>query len=227
MTAGLVAYKLCDRQLDCDACPFHLAMRGGVSSVEADEGSAPARTREWAFPDDRRYHSGHTWAVEIGNGRVRMGLDSLAAGLLEPTSSVILPPRGSRMRRGSPTAWVADERELVPVRAPVSGSVVRGNPRLREEPRLVSSHPYGSGWLLEVRCDGRPSKDRTLRSAEQMRKRSERQLDQLRLKAAGVMSKGTERVGATLADGGERLDDLRRMLGGPAYLRLVAELLRK
>jgi glycine cleavage system H lipoate-binding protein len=164
--------------------------------------------------------------VEIGKDRVRVGVDAFAARLLESTISVILPPRGSRMRQGCATGWLVDERELLPVRAPVSGSVVRRNPRLRDEPRLVSSHPYASGWLLEARCDTPPSGDRALRSAEQMRRRSERQRDELRRKAARHLTKGSERVGATLPDGGETLTDLREMLGAPAYLRLVADLLR-
>jgi len=226
MSAGLVAYKLCDRQLDCDACPLHEAMRGAGSASAEEELAAP-REAELDFPDDRRYHPGHTWARRIDKDRVRVGLDAFAARLLKSTVSVILPPQGSPMRQGCATGWLMDERELLPVRAPVSGSVVRGNPRLRDEPRLVTSHPYGSGWLVEARCDESPSKDRALRSAEQMRKRSERQLDELRRQAARHLTKGRERVGATLPDGGERLTDLRKMLGAPVYLRLVANLLRK
>jgi len=226
MSAGLVAYKLCDRQLDCDACPFHEAMRGAGSPSAEEEPTAP-RGAEWNFPDDRRYHPGHTWAVRIGKDRVRVGLDAFAARLLNSTISVILPPEGSLMRQGCATGWLMDEGELLPVRAPVSGSVVRGNPRLRDEPQLVTSHPYGSGWMIEARCGEPPSGDRALRSAEQMRKRSEHQLGKLRQQAARQLSKGSERVGATLPDGGERLTDLRKMLGSTAYLRLVANLLKK
>lgn len=32
MSAGLVAYKLCDRGFECDGCPFDQAMRGGTAA---------------------------------------------------------------------------------------------------------------------------------------------------------------------------------------------------
>ena len=34
--------------------------------------------------------------------------------------------------------------------APVSGKVVAINERVAKEPELVSSDPYGAGWLIEI-----------------------------------------------------------------------------
>lgn len=33
MSAGLVAYKLCDRNFECEGCPFDLAMRGARAAL--------------------------------------------------------------------------------------------------------------------------------------------------------------------------------------------------
>ena len=65
MSAGLVAYKLCDRGFECDGCPFDQAMRGarpapaGVSgrsrfaaaaAVPATLRPAPPRAPGWDAP---------------------------------------------------------------------------------------------------------------------------------------------------------------------------------
>ena len=42
MCAGLVAWKLCDRDFDCEHCPFDRAMRGGDASPSP--GPATPRT---------------------------------------------------------------------------------------------------------------------------------------------------------------------------------------
>jgi hypothetical protein len=46
MAAGLVAYKLCDRDLDCDGCPFDRAFRrmeaAGSSTPSGPACSTPA-----------------------------------------------------------------------------------------------------------------------------------------------------------------------------------------
>lgn len=53
MSAGLVSFKLCDREGECEACPFDLAMRG----VSAEPGARDAHRALWPFPAD--------WTVTI------------------------------------------------------------------------------------------------------------------------------------------------------------------
>ncbi len=45
MTAGLVRWRLCDREYDCDHCPLDAALRG--VTVEAEEANPSARAESW------------------------------------------------------------------------------------------------------------------------------------------------------------------------------------
>lgn len=220
MSAGLVAYKLCDRNLDCDGCPFDDAMRGAAPESPA----AGAERDAWAFPNDRRYHRGHAWVLTVDDGHARIGVDILAARLLTQATAVILPALDSRVRCGQVACWLRDGSELIPLSAPASGCVVRHNPLVKKSPRVVHADPYGSGWLFDLRLErgGFPG----LLSAGEMRAHSERQLEQVRIGLRQHLTRGSDLVGPTLADGGERLADLRSILGGPAYLRLVESLLK-
>jgi hypothetical protein len=78
MSAGLVRYKLCDRDFDCERCPLDAALRGDAEWREAEPTRADEPRRGLAFPDDRRYSDGHLWAFDRG-GIARAGVDALAA----------------------------------------------------------------------------------------------------------------------------------------------------
>ena len=250
MSAGLVAWKLCDRDFDCERCPFDRAMRGGEAgpSPEPEEprpaagaaASAPAATprRGFAnrFPDDRRYHPAHTWVVRTAGGRARIGLDAFAARLAGEAGAVIVPAAGSPLRQGEVACWLTAGRAgagPIPVRSPVSGTVRRRNPRVGEDPSLVAASPYDEGWLLEVdlAADGQGrggagrdrvrAEDRRLLAAEEARERSERQLAELLAEASSALGEAGAGVGPTLPDGGEPLADLGAVLGAERYRRLV------
>lgn len=103
-----------------------------------------------ALPDSLAYHPGHTWAMQKGHGRVRIGVDEFAASLLGRVLKIEGPPAGRWLRQGEKawTMWTAHgEAAMV---APVEGEIVAVNDRVREDPSLLNRDPYGAGWLYEV-----------------------------------------------------------------------------
>ena len=71
MTAGLVAYKLCDRDFDCEHCPLDAALRGDLRSLPHGVPLPSAYTA--TFPEDRLYSSGHLWLQLRGEAAVEAG----------------------------------------------------------------------------------------------------------------------------------------------------------
>jgi len=222
MTAGVVSYRLCDREYDCDHCPLDAALRSAGPTEEANDLPCPS-LRD--YRTDRRYHEAHTWAQPLEEGRVRCGIDAFAARLLHPVHSVILPALDSRVQQGQAGCWMATDTELLPLRSPLSGSVVARNGLLRDSPDLVTSSPYEEGWLYELTCS-REAEQRLLLEAEASRRLSVKQFRQLREQAERAAARDRGGVGPTLPDGGSPLVDLRRVLGPRRYLRLVLSFLR-
>jgi glycine cleavage system H protein len=103
-----------------------------------------------AMPEGLSYHPGHTWALDAGNGRVRVGLDEFAASLLGPIQKIEVPQRGRWFRQGEKGWTVRTERGEASMLAPAEGEIVAINDRALENPEGVSRDPYGSGWLLEL-----------------------------------------------------------------------------
>lgn len=223
MAAGLVAYKICDRELACDDCPFDAAMRGAMPSAPAAE--PEDETDGWAFPEGRYFHPAHTWAEQRTGDRFRIGIDAFAAGLLGKPLAIVLPPPGSPLAQGRPGCWLVDESGPIGLRMPLSGTVVRGNDRVRALPGLASESPYSSGWLLEADCHAPGPELERLHAASEMQRRAMSDRERFLAQAQKHLRRGHSAVGPTLCDGGAPLARLREMLGRAAYRRLVLSFL--
>jgi glycine cleavage system H protein len=224
MTAGLVAYKLCDRSYDCEGCPFDEVLHGGARRAPDSRASRVQATR-WEFPDDRRYHSSHGWIQAIDEARVRYGVDAFAVRLLDQLTAVILPPVDSPLQRGHSAAWVRDAGHLIPLASPITGTVLRINGAVQRDPSLVTTSPYNTGWLLEVRCEGGVEQQQSgLLTGQDLKHKTLLYLEQLRQEGRHEMGRD-EGIGATLADGGEPEGDVRGALGAQEYRRAVCRLL--
>jgi glycine cleavage system H protein len=219
MSAGLVRYKLCDREFDCERCPLDAALRGGPDSRGAPSSEAACFVP--VFPEDRRYAPGHLWVAE-GKAGARVGLDSLAVALLGTPGRVSWAASGRALAAGAAAATLEMPYGAVPLGLPVSGRALRHNAAVEARPGLLPDDPYGAGWLLEVEGAGPGG----VELVDAVRAREEAGLDLRHFRRAAALRLLTDAdaVGPTMADGGQALTDLRRILGARRYLGLVREL---
>jgi len=236
MTAGLVSYRLCDRDFDCEHCPLDAALRGEPRHRASSTVGARYRGD---FPDGARYSSGHLWLRTCTDreGVVRLGLDDLAAALLGGCRAVRCAPSGTPVEAGQGVCELDLGSGIVPLASPVPGRVAAGNPLLAESPERILSAPYGDGWLLELECDGPASaaaRSATLGAdglldAQGARERARMDLRRFRRRVALHLltetRDDTATVGPTLADGGVVIGDLRQMLGERYWLEVLRDLI--
>lgn len=225
MLAGVLTYRLCDRNYDCERCTLDAGIRGVELVPRPDAVGVKALPSAWGIRDDRRYHPSGGWVEARDEGRVRWGVDGLVARLLDRLTSVVLPAAATDLKQGEVACWLEDDGELMPLRAPVSGRVLRTNPVVQQSPGLITASPYDDGWLMELRPTDPLSAQPGLCEAASRRESAAHQMAKLREATLRYMHDG-ERVGLTAADGGERITDMRRMLGTRRYHRLVLSVLR-
>jgi glycine cleavage system H protein len=226
MTAGVVAYKICDRDFDCDNCPLDAGLCGRELRTVAPPSEDEVLAEVFETPRDRFYHASHTWALPFERNRVRFGIDAFAAHLLSRASSVVLPGEGTLLQQGKVGFWISEDTRLVPLVSPVTGRVLRRNQHVQASPGLVSESPYGQGWLLEVECPEWESQRERLADAERAQALVRRQMANFRKRVSHYVEQSDPAVGPTMADGGERLTDVRRILGPKRYRRLIMKYLR-
>jgi hypothetical protein len=102
--------------------------------------------------------------------------------------------------------------------------VVGLNRSLQDDIGILGEDPYGAGWLLDVDCGVGLEKLPGILSSTEQSERLIHDRTRLRLEAERCMA-GDRRVGPTLADGGERLSNLRAALGPQRFRELVISIL--
>jgi hypothetical protein len=109
----------------------------------------------------------------------------------------------------------AGEREL-PIVAPIDGRISLLNPVLQNEPRAVTSSPYGRGWLFEMTAERKALKG--LLRGEKSLRWMHREVDRL----ASLV--GPRPVTVALADGAVLTEDIGAALDDSSWQAVVTEL---
>jgi glycine cleavage system H lipoate-binding protein len=238
MSAGLLAYRLCDRDFDCDSCPLDAALRG--ASLPAGSPLRPPGAAPFEAPPDRLYDRRHVWVQRRARrreggrsgdrSRVRLGLDAFAVALVWPITGVVWRAPEGPLAAGSALCDLELTGGHLPVVTPVSGRLLARNRGLEADASLLADSPYDEGWLVEL--EEAPAAGGEVREgggglagAAEAAERSRLDLRRFRRRAALFLLEGSEAAGPTLADGGQVLTDLRVILGPGRYLELVRDLL--
>ena len=169
MQAGVVDYKLCDRDYDCEHCPFDEVLHGRVTTPVPDSpvfSAAELIERDWAGRSrksrkevkrvqgcevaDLFYHPAHIWARIEDGGCVRVGLDDFAQRILGRPYLVTLPEPGATLLSGEACWHFTHQAGVSLLVAPVSGRVKEINSALAQQPALLNRDPYGAGWAFLI-----------------------------------------------------------------------------
>lgn len=210
MLAGVVDYKLCDQQYECETCAFDEAMRNRRSRASATVASG--RPLPSAAADSLLFHDRHVWARLEAGGRVRTGLDDFGRRLAGRIYCVQLPELGQRIAAGEPAWTVVHHEGEVSFAAPVAGIVEEVNERLRHNPTLVNQDPYGAGWAILLTPLDLVTDLRSLRSGSDAASWIAAESERLSREVARACGSH-----ATLPDGGRLIDDLHEAV--PSELR--------
>jgi glycine cleavage system H lipoate-binding protein len=152
MWAGLLTYRLCDRGYQCTGCPVEVLFHPKGSLVEQPgQGvvNAPDRVQgSFAASPDRFHDSQHLWLRVLPEGRLQVGLDPMAARLLESADGLELPRVGGRLRRGEEAATLTVQGKAVRFSSPVTGDILRVHQIPTSRLRSMLTRPYTRAWLL-------------------------------------------------------------------------------
>jgi glycine cleavage system H protein len=112
-----------------------------------------------------RFSGAHVWVRVEGRDAV-LGLSDYLHDQMGEITALDLPDLGDILRARKRMGHVESEDASAPIEAPISGEVVEVNAEAIDNPDLVNTEPYASGWLLRVRIDD-PSELEELISEEE------------------------------------------------------------
>lgn len=97
----------------------------------------------------RYFTQDHEW-VDVEGDVGTVGISDYAQGQLGDIVFVETPDAGKALAKGDDAAVVESVKAASDVYAPVSGTVVEGNPALADHPDLVNTDPEGEGWFFRL-----------------------------------------------------------------------------
>jgi len=99
-----------------------------------------------------RFSGAHVW-VRIEDDTAVLGLSEYLQDQMGEITTLELPDLGDVLRARRRMGHVESEEASSPIDSPITGEVLEVNPEALENPDVLNSDPYGSGWLLRVRIE--------------------------------------------------------------------------
>jgi glycine cleavage system H lipoate-binding protein len=249
MTAGVISFKLCPFDYDCEHCDLDKAMRSQVKSRKI--GSKVKKHRlETLMPSEKHTMSkkipkkpfpfftfsagemeegfylypAHLWAKRIEGQKWRVGVDELLAYILPPPEKFEFHDLDKDLIQDQMFGKIRTQAGTVLLTAPLSGHLIQTNPRLARFPELAQKDPYGEGWLAIIKWNQNRSELQKFYTQNSGKRYLEEEAQHLKflLKHRGVEVNG---IGETLPDGGVNIKHLHQILPAKVCLRLAVELM--
>jgi len=239
MLGGVVDYKLCDRDYDCEHCPFDQVLHGRQTSSVLNSfasGAVGPGERDWAGHVRKNrngvthtqgcegagalfYHPAHTWARIEDGGCVRTGLDDFGQRILGRPYLITMPEVGATLHFGEGCWQFTHQAGVSVLVAPISGRVKEVNHALAERPALLNRDPYGDGWVLLIEPTDLKGCLKRLLYGPNVTQWYEREFEKLYEKVSELSSRSL--AGPTMNDGGWLSKDFTSSLSVDQLRQLI------
>ncbi|MDZ7822392.1 MAG: glycine cleavage system protein GcvH [Candidatus Marinimicrobia bacterium] len=113
------------------------------------------------IPKTLKYTESHEW-VRLEDGIATVGITDYAQGELGDIVFVELPEDGESVKKGEAVGSIEAVKTVSDLNAPVSGEIVEVNVILEDEPTLVNTDCYHSGWILRIKVSNASELDSLL-----------------------------------------------------------------
>jgi glycine cleavage system H protein len=118
------------------------------------------------IPSDLYYTEEHEYLKPTDeDGVFTVGITDYAQGELGDVVFVELPEGGSQFNRMDVFGTIEAVKAVSDLYCPLQGEVVAVNDELHDDPSLVNTDPYGSGWMIRLKLAD-PSEVSSLLSAD-------------------------------------------------------------
>ena len=99
-----------------------------------------------------RYSDEHLW-FRREDSHVTIGVTEKIARILTIVSFVQLPAPGAQLAAGDEVAVIESQKATIWVAAPLPLQIVAVNDEVTNDPMLVRTESYGSGWLIQAQLE--------------------------------------------------------------------------
>ncbi len=116
-------------------------------------------------PQDRKYLESHEWHLVDGD-LVTIGITQFAADQLSDITYVELPAVGAECIAGKIFGEVESVKATSELYCAVSGKVSAVNEALEDQPELVNTDPFNTGWMIKIQASDLAGVEKLLPASE-------------------------------------------------------------
>jgi glycine cleavage system H protein len=241
MELGIVSYKICDRNFECDNCPLNEGLRGDgtiINHPDIENKSIKRQKSDISKRDsslerlikmklDGHYyvHPGHCWIKILKPHSVIIGIDDIVATTLGGIDEVVLPFKGDTIRRNASCGQIIQFEHIFSIVSPVSGKVIKTNKELANFPNKLTLDPLNQGWMITLKPDDLEKDLKYCRSGDALYSWYLKEFKWLENNLNKGFQQELGTIGVTLNDGGEISRNLRNYLPKDHYRKLIIDLL--
>jgi glycine cleavage system H protein len=105
-------------------------------------------------PEDLLYAKTHEWVAMSQDGGAKIATIGISAFAVEALTDLVfieLPKVGAQVKPEQPFCEVESVKAVSDVYAPVAGEVIEVNKTLPDRLEILSSDPFGEGWIAKIR----------------------------------------------------------------------------
>jgi len=218
MECGYVEYKLCDRDFDCENCPFDIAIK-----KERDNSKIVNLKDTTNFVSEKIITSNHIWFYKEAD-TYTFGLDHFVQKFFDHNCTLSFPIVGSKLFEGKTFLWIIGSFGAIGFHSPVTGTVIWINEEIKNNSiRFFETNSFNIDLVkVESSQEIEIKKSFTLENLSDLI-----QMDKSLIKDFLIKKFSASRKFLTLTDGGELIKDYLNQLSNQDYLQILKMLFNK
>lgn len=103
------------------------------------------------IPEELYYTKDHTWARVEDDGTITVGMDAWGAKAAGNIEFIDLPMDDDEFESGESFGSLESAKWSGGLLTPVGGTVISVHEDIEDDPGLISTDPYGEGWLIKIK----------------------------------------------------------------------------
>lgn len=227
MEAGIVDFKLCDHNHECETCAFDAIMKNERAFRYQNKNEKPTsvshknplqRLQELAWDSTSYYGTGYWYVEPLSAKKALVGLSDLAMHIVPTVKDIILTEDGT-VEKNQAVGWLVTDNGTICLNAPFNATIKKTNPALLAD----MSNRDKKAWLFTVESELLADELNHLKKG----KAAESFLNHRREKILSIfeseMQSMNAEIGETMQDGGVPVSTLEQMIGPKRYFKIICD----
>lgn len=98
-----------------------------------------------------KFSKEHEWITYEGNGIIKLGISEHAQESLGDIIYVEMIKSGFSYFKNDIIGSIESVKTASDIYTPITGEIIEFNSNLKDQPELINSAPYGSGWIVKMK----------------------------------------------------------------------------